>query len=127
MPQDGKIVALDVSEEFTSIAAKYWKDAGSLSILLGSYQELQLGLTFSILGVAHKIDLRLKPAVESLKAMCENPSELNSYDLAFIDADKPNYDKYLFFLFRAFAFRSFLTEYLATMNTACCYCDLVAL
>lgn len=72
LPEDGKIIALDVSEEFTSIGAKYWKDAG----------------------VAHKIDLRIQPAVESLQALTENASELNSFDLAFIDADKSNYDSY---------------------------------
>eukprot|EP00026_Physarum_polycephalum_P006430 Phypoly_transcript_06472.p1 GENE.Phypoly_transcript_06472~~Phypoly_transcript_06472.p1 ORF type:complete len:230 (+),score=36.71 Phypoly_transcript_06472:997-1686(+) len=72
LPENGKVLALDVSEEFTSIGAKYWKDAG----------------------VAHKIDLVLKPAVEVLKERAENPSELNSYDFAFIDADKPNYDAY---------------------------------
>src|SRR5438094_2595359 len=47
LPDDGKIIASDVSEEWTSIARRYWREAG----------------------VAHKIDLRLKPAVETLDAL----------------------------------------------------------
>jgi len=72
LPEDGKILALDVSEEFTSVGVKHWKDAG----------------------VAHKIDLQLKPAVEVLKEHTQDPAELNSFDFAFIDADKSNYDHY---------------------------------
>ena len=70
LPQDGRIVALDVSPEFTDIAKGYWKAAG----------------------VAGKIDLRLGPAQASLDRMIaagEGP-----FDLAFIDADKPGYDGY---------------------------------
>ncbi|HEY5048349.1 MAG TPA: class I SAM-dependent methyltransferase [Rhizomicrobium sp.] len=70
LPRDGRIVALDVSREFTDRARGYWKDAD----------------------VASKIDLRLAPALQSLDAMiaaAETP-----FDLAFIDADKTNYDGY---------------------------------
>ena len=70
MPDDGKIVALDVSKEFTDHARGFWKEAG----------------------VADKIDLRLGPGLEALDRMIsagEGP-----FDLAFIDADKPNYDGY---------------------------------
>ncbi len=70
LPADGKVVALDVSKEFTDQARLYWKEAG----------------------VASKIDLRLGPALGALDAMiaaAEAP-----FDLAFIDADKTNYDGY---------------------------------
>ena len=70
LPDDGKIVALDVSREFTDIARGYWVAAG----------------------VEGKIDLRLGPAQASLEKMIaagEGP-----FDLAFIDADKTGYDGY---------------------------------
>src|SRR2546423_9569056 len=67
MPDDGRIVALDVSEEFTSVARKYWKEAG----------------------VDHKIDLPLAPAVESLDALLAD-GQAGTLDMAFIDADKVN-------------------------------------
>ena len=71
LPEDGRIIACDVSEEWTSLARNAWKDAG----------------------VAHKIDLRLKPAVETLDALIKQ-GEGGKFDFAFIDADKANYDKY---------------------------------
>lgn len=67
----GKVVALDVSEEFTAIARRHWAKAG----------------------VADRIDLRLRPATESLKALVA-AGESNTFDFAFIDADKANYDEY---------------------------------
>ena len=70
LPEDGRIVALDVSQEFTDIAKGYWKRAG----------------------VDGKIDLRLGPAQASLEKMVEAGE--GPYDLAFIDADKPGYDGY---------------------------------
>ena len=72
IPDDGKVVALDVSEEYTSIGKKYWEEAG----------------------VAHKIDLRLKPASESLDDLIEN-GEAGTFDFAYIDADKTNYKQYV--------------------------------
>ena len=66
LPEDGKIVCCDVSEEWTSIARRYWKKAG----------------------VEAKIDLRIAPAVETLAKL------KGKYDFAFIDADKPSYWKY---------------------------------
>jgi predicted O-methyltransferase YrrM len=70
LPKTGRIVALDISEEFTAIAQRHWKKAG----------------------IANKIDLRIGPALASLKKMIvkrEGP-----FDLAFIDADKSGYDGY---------------------------------
>ena len=71
LPPDGKIVACDVSEEWTSMARKYWEKAG----------------------VAGKIDLRLAPANKTLEALLAN-GEAGRYDFAFIDADKEAYTGY---------------------------------
>ncbi|MFN6463976.1 MAG: class I SAM-dependent methyltransferase [Nostoc sp. DedVER02] len=71
LPEDGKIIAADVSEEFTAIARRYWQQAG----------------------VAHKIDLRLAPGLETLDALLAS-GEAETFDFAFIDADKENYDGY---------------------------------
>lgn len=65
----GRLVCLDVSEEWTSIGRRYWAQAG----------------------VADSIDLRIGPALESLTSMPEQPM----FDFAFIDADKTNYSNYL--------------------------------
>ena len=71
LPEDGRIVACDVSDEWTAIGRRYWKEAG----------------------VEHKIDLRLRRAVRTLESLIE-AGESGSYDYAFIDADKPSYDIY---------------------------------
>ena len=71
LPDDGRIVACDVNEEWTSIGRRYWKEAG----------------------VDHRIDLRLQPALRTLDSLIA-AGESRSYDYAFIDADKPNYDAY---------------------------------
>eukprot|EP01065_Artemidia_motanka_P034296 TRINITY_DN415_c0_g1_i1.p1 TRINITY_DN415_c0_g1~~TRINITY_DN415_c0_g1_i1.p1 ORF type:complete len:261 (+),score=116.82 TRINITY_DN415_c0_g1_i1:102-785(+) len=71
LPEDGKIITLDVSEEFTTTAREHWKMAG----------------------VADKIELRLSPGVESMRALLKEYGE-NSFDMVFIDADKPSYDDY---------------------------------
>ncbi len=71
MPADGRIVACDVSEAFTAVARRHWKLAG----------------------VSEKIELRLAPAVETLDALLLDPGP-GSFDMAFIDADKSNYDAY---------------------------------
>jgi predicted O-methyltransferase YrrM len=71
LPDDGRLVCCDVSEEWTAVARRYWKEAG----------------------VAQKIDLRLAPALRTLsKLRAEHGS--GSFDFAFIDADKPAYDAY---------------------------------
>ena len=71
LPADGQIVACDVSEEYTDVAGRYWNEAG----------------------VAERIDLRLGPGAETLSALIDE-GEAGSFDLAFIDADKPNYGTY---------------------------------
>jgi predicted O-methyltransferase YrrM len=71
LPPGGRVVACDVSEEFTSIARRYWAEAG----------------------VADKISLRLAPATETLDALIAG-GEAGTFDFAFIDADKENYDAY---------------------------------
>jgi predicted O-methyltransferase YrrM len=71
IPDDGRIVACDVNEEFAAIARKHWKAAR----------------------VAHKIDLRLAPAVQTLEGLLDS-GEGGRFDFAFIDADKVGYDDY---------------------------------
>jgi predicted O-methyltransferase YrrM len=71
LPEDGRIVACDVSVEYTSVARRCWREAG----------------------VERKIDLRLAPAVETLDALLKD-GKAGAFDFAFIDADKDNYDRY---------------------------------
>ena len=66
LPEDGQLVCCDLSEEWTAVARRYWKKAG----------------------VEKKIDLRIGPALATLKRL------KGSFDLAFIDADKENYRNY---------------------------------
>ena len=68
LPDDGRLLCCDVSDEWTAIGRPFWEKAG----------------------VAHKIELRLAPAAETLRAL---PRE-EVFDLAFIDADKPGYPVY---------------------------------
>ena len=70
LPAGGRVVACDISEEYTSIGSPYWAE----------------------MGVAGKIDLRLGPATETLDKLIE--TEAGTFDFAFIDADKSNYDHY---------------------------------
>jgi caffeoyl-CoA O-methyltransferase len=71
LPEDGRIVACDVSEEYTAIARRYWEEAG----------------------VAQKIDLQLRPALETLDDLLTK-GDAGTFDFAFIDADKSNYENY---------------------------------
>ena len=64
LPEDGQVVACDVSDKWTSIARRYWSEAG----------------------VRHKIDLRLGPALDTLASLRREGGGL--FDFAFIDADK---------------------------------------
>lgn len=71
LPESGKLIACDVSESWTKMAKEYWAKAG----------------------LAEKIDLHLRPAVETLDELIER-GEKDSFDFGFIDADKDNYDAY---------------------------------
>lgn len=71
LPPDGRVVACDVSAEWTAIGRRYWQEAG----------------------VEHRIDLRLAPATATLEGLLDG-GEGASFDFAFIDADKENYDAY---------------------------------
>lgn len=71
LPADGQLIACDVSEQWTSIARRYWAEAG----------------------VAGKIELRLAPALETLDSLLAS-GEAGKFDFVFIDADKANYAKY---------------------------------
>jgi len=68
LPEDGHLLCCDLNEEWAAIARRHWEKAG----------------------VASKIDLRIAPALDTLRSL--PPDEV--YDLAFIDADKPNYPNY---------------------------------
>jgi len=71
LPPDGCIVACDISEDYTRIARRFWEEAG----------------------IAERIDLRIGPALDTLSGLlaAEGP---DSFDFAFIDADKSGYDDY---------------------------------
>jgi predicted O-methyltransferase YrrM len=71
LPRDGKLVACDVSEEWTSVAKPFWRDAQ----------------------VQDRVDLQLGPALATLTALVQ-AGETDTYDFAFIDADKDQYDAY---------------------------------
>lgn len=71
LPDDGRLIACDVSEQWTAIGQPFWERAG----------------------VADKIDLRLQPAVGTLDELIA-AGEAASFDFAFIDADKASYDAY---------------------------------
>lgn len=71
LPADGRIVACDISHDWTQVGRLYWQRAG----------------------VAERIELRIAPASETL-ALLERDGKRDSFDLAFVDADKTGYDSY---------------------------------
>ena len=71
LPDDGRLLACDISDDYTRIGRPYWEQAG----------------------VAHKIDLRLAPALQTLDAQLA-AGAAGQFDFAFIDADKTGYDAY---------------------------------
>ncbi|MBX2810718.1 MAG: class I SAM-dependent methyltransferase [Myxococcales bacterium] len=71
LPSDGRLIACDINDEWTSIGKRYWEEAG----------------------VSNKIDLRLGPAIETLSTLVAT-GKAGQFDFAFIDADKTNYDAY---------------------------------
>ena len=71
LPDDGKIIACDKDEQYTNMAKPYWERAK----------------------VSHKIDLRIAPAQSTLQQLITDGQE-NTFDFAFIDADKRSYPIY---------------------------------
>lgn len=71
LPADGKLVACDISDEYTSIASRHWQAAG----------------------VAERIELRLAPAKQTLDQLLRE-GQGSTFDFAFIDADKERYETY---------------------------------
>ncbi len=71
LPADGKIVACDVSVEWTNMAKRYWEMAG----------------------VSNKVELKVAPALDTLQQLLDQ-GEAETFDFAFIDADKGNYTNY---------------------------------
>ena len=71
LPKDGRVIACDRDPEATAIARRYWQEAG----------------------VEDKIDFRLAPALDTLDSLISG-EEAETFDFAFIDADKRNYDNY---------------------------------
>jgi predicted O-methyltransferase YrrM len=71
LPKDGRLLACDISDEYTRVGKPFWEQAG----------------------VAGKIELVLAPALQTLDARLA-AGEAGAYDFAFIDADKANYDAY---------------------------------
>ncbi|MBW4663278.1 MAG: class I SAM-dependent methyltransferase [Chroococcus sp. CMT-3BRIN-NPC107] len=71
LPQDGKVVACEVNQEYAEFARHWWHEAG----------------------IIDKVELHLAPAQDTL-ALLINRGEASSFDFAFIDADKSNYDTY---------------------------------
>lgn len=69
---NAQVTALDVNDEITQRARRYWEEAG----------------------VGDRIELRIAPALESLDGLIHDGQE-GTYDFAFIDADKPNYPHYV--------------------------------
>jgi predicted O-methyltransferase YrrM len=71
LPDDGRMIACDINEEWTAIARRYWREAG----------------------VERKIDLRIGRALNTLDDLIAG-GQGNRFDFVFIDADKPNYANY---------------------------------
>jgi len=71
LPSYGKVIACDINVEWTTIAKRFWEEAG----------------------VLHKIDLRLGNALDTLQLLLDQ-GEANTFDFVFIDADKKNYSAY---------------------------------
>ncbi len=71
LPEDGEVIACDISERWTFVARRFWEEAG----------------------VDSRIRLHLRPALETLDELLER-GEAGQFDFAFIDADKVNYENY---------------------------------
>lgn len=71
LPDDGKLIACDISTEYTDLAKGYWQTAN----------------------VSNKIDLRIAPALETLQQLIDE-GQAGQFDFAFVDAHKPEYIEY---------------------------------
>lgn len=71
LPPEGRMIACDISDEFTTVARRYWREAG----------------------VEQKIELRIGPAEDTMMSLLAE-GHCESFDMAFIDADKTGYDTY---------------------------------
>lgn len=71
LPADGQVLACDINKKWTDLAREHW----------------------ALAGVAHKIDLRLAPAVATMDALLAT-GEGGTFDFAFLDAEKVEYDLY---------------------------------
>jgi caffeoyl-CoA O-methyltransferase len=71
LPDDGRVIACDINEEWTAVARRYWREAG----------------------VERKIDLRIGQALTTLDDLIAS-GQGNRFDFVFIDADKTNYANY---------------------------------
>jgi len=72
LPDDGQLLCYDINKEFTDIAMKYWK----------------------LNKLENKIQLTLGNALEKLTELVSDEANLNTFDFAYVDADKPNYVNY---------------------------------
>ena len=72
LPESGKLIACDISDQWQKIRETYWQKAK----------------------VAHKIETKIQPALATLNTLLEDKANKNSFDFAFIDADKENYVYY---------------------------------
>ena len=71
LPEDGRIVTCDINDEWSAIGLPHWQQAA----------------------IAHKIERRIAPATQSIEALLGDGAA-GTFDMAFIDADKPSYDAY---------------------------------
>ncbi len=71
LPEDGKLIACDVNKEWATSGQKFWQEAG----------------------VADKVTLHIGPALDSVNALITD-GQSGTFDLAYIDADKKNYENY---------------------------------
>ena len=71
LPADGLLTCCDISDEWTQVARRYWREAG----------------------LATRIELKLAPAAKTLRELIRDPGA-GTFDFAFIDADKEGYDGY---------------------------------
>jgi caffeoyl-CoA O-methyltransferase len=72
LPEGGRVVGCDVSPDYTSVAERFFEEAG----------------------IREKLDLRIGPARQTLDALLDEEDAAETFDLAFIDADKEQYDAY---------------------------------